>query len=156
MCTNVVATAEAFAGANGGWTTKRHVAYSTNDLSVDTIPALQWLQKEIQQQLLPAFEKNYGSAKYEFNANGQPGLSEHEGGSPWSFVIPLNASSDFDGFSGKNRHCGVPITRGVRYILAGFCGDDSAYAQQDDIDEEQERIDEEAIEEEDDQDGDAE
>lgn len=61
MCTNVVATAEAFAGANGGWTTKRHVAYSTNDLSVDTIPALQWLQKEIQQQLLPAFEKNYGS-----------------------------------------------------------------------------------------------
>lgn len=59
-------------------------------------------------------------------------------------------------FSGKNRHCGVPITRGVRYILAGFCGDDSAYAQQDDIDEEQERIDEEAIEEEDDQDGDAE
>jgi len=44
----------------------------------------------------------------------------------------------------------------VRYILAGFCGDDSAYAQQDDIDEEQERIDEEAIEEEDDQDGDAE
>lgn len=44
----------------------------------------------------------------------------------------------------------------MRYILAGFCGDDSAYAQQDDIDEEQERIDEEAIEEEDDQDGDAE
>ena len=29
-------------------------------------------------------------------------------------------------FSGKNRHSGVPITRGVRYILAGFLGDNYA------------------------------
>jgi hypothetical protein len=24
-------------------------------------------------------------------------------------------------FSGKNRHCGMAISAGVRYILAGFC-----------------------------------
>ena len=24
------------------------------------------------------------------------------------------------GFHGHNRHCGMPVTRGVRYILAGF------------------------------------
>jgi predicted 2-oxoglutarate/Fe(II)-dependent dioxygenase YbiX len=71
-------------------------------------------------------------------------LPEHEDGSPWSFVLPLNAPHNYDGggtqfvdlegaptlcppqgtallFSGRNRHRGVAITRGVRYILAGFC-----------------------------------
>jgi hypothetical protein len=28
-------------------------------------------------------------------------------------------------FSGKNRHCGVPVTAGVRYVLAGFLGYDA-------------------------------
>lgn len=72
-------------------------------------------------------------------------LPEHEDGSPWSFVLPLNSPQEYDGggtqfveldgqpvfrpaqgtavlFSGRNRHRGVAITRGVRYILAGFCG----------------------------------
>ena len=48
----------------------------------------------------------------------------------------------------------MPITRGVRYILAGFCGDASqVYAQQDDIDEEQERIDLEEMDADDGDDG---
>ena len=81
-------------------------------------------------------------AKYD--ADGQRELPEHEDGSPFSFVAPLNGGGDFDGggtqfvdldgapvyrpdagdallFSGQNRHRGVPIVRGTRYVLAGFC-----------------------------------
>ena len=90
----------------------------------------------------------------------QTGLGEHEDGSLWSFVLPLNECCEFDGggtqfvhleehrqlhrppqgmcvmFSGKNRHKGVPITRGVRYILAGFLGDDSDFVPPDvDVDD---------------------
>lgn len=77
------------------------------------------------------------------NPDIQSGLDEHEDGTPFSFVVGLNDLSEFDGggtrfvnlaglrtfrespgdaviFSGYNRHCGVPITRGIRYILAGF------------------------------------
>lgn len=74
----------------------------------------------------------------------QSGLREHTDSSPWSFVIPLNDPDQYTGggtcfvnvsgrpvyrpstgiavmFAGQNRHCGVPVTSGVRYILAGFC-----------------------------------
>ena len=80
-------------------------------------------------------------AKYDVAGIGQPSLGEHVDGSPWSFVVALN--NDFHGggtqfvdlegepnfiphvggailFSGKNRHKGCAITKGVRYILAGF------------------------------------
>lgn len=73
----------------------------------------------------------------------QSGLEEHEDGTPFSFVVALNDLSEFEGggtqfvklknqptfrvprgdacaFSGYNRHCGVPVTSGKRYILAGF------------------------------------
>jgi len=88
-------------------------------------------------------------AKYE--SSGQRSLAEHEDGSPWSFVLALNdgfsgGGTQFVelegkpimnasvggaiGFCGRNRHCGQPITSGVRYILAGFlsyepCQEDS-------------------------------
>ena len=68
---------------------------------------------------------------------------------PWSFVVPLNGACAFEGggtqfvelegtptlrpepgyalmFSGRNRHRGVPVTAGVRYILAGFLGLEAA------------------------------
>ena len=170
-CATIVREAEAHAAGHGGWTTKRHVAYPTKDIAAKDVAALHWLPGRIQQDLLPGFELHYGLrrgslfiedlfvAKYEFDASsgdGQPGLVEHEDGSPWSFVVPLNAAANFDGggtrfvhpipggqqlfrpplgtavmFSGKNRHCGVSITRGVRYILAGFCGDDSEFTLED-------------------------
>ena len=78
------------------------------------------------------------------SSGGQAGLDEHEDGSSWSFVVPLNPPSEYEGggtqfvsledkplfrpkkegravmFSGQNRHRGVPITGGKRYVLAGF------------------------------------
>eukprot|EP01038_Epipyxis_sp_PR26KG_P005959 gene5959-8212_t len=83
--------------------------------------------------------------KYEANTN-QNGLNLHQDRSPWSFVIALN--EDFVGggtyfadsqkiwnprkggavfFSGDHYHGGLPITEGIRYILAGFIeyGDNS-------------------------------
>jgi hypothetical protein len=92
------------------------------------------------------FLTNAGRIRYEFDPSGggQAGLEEHEDGSPWSFVIPLNPPREYEGggtqfvaleskplfrpakeghavmFSGQNRHRGVPITAGRRYVLAGF------------------------------------
>ncbi len=83
-------------------------------------------------------------AKYSVVPGGLAQLEEHEDGSQWSFVIALNDEAEYTGggtkfveiegepvfrptigcatlFSGKNRHCGMAISAGVRYILAGFC-----------------------------------
>ena len=83
-------------------------------------------------------------AKYSVVPGGLAQLEEHEDGSQWSFVIALNDATEYAGggtkfvemkgkpvfrpavgcatlFSGKNRHCGMAISAGVRYILAGFC-----------------------------------
>jgi hypothetical protein len=83
-------------------------------------------------------------AKYTTDPGGQVALEAHEDSSEFSFVLALNDLSEHEGggtyflfapvpdpifrpaegfatlFSGKNRHCGLPITSGVRYILAGF------------------------------------
>eukprot|EP00746_Dinoflagellata_sp_MGD_P060994 gnl/MRDRNA2_/MRDRNA2_25847_c0_seq1.p1 gnl/MRDRNA2_/MRDRNA2_25847_c0~~gnl/MRDRNA2_/MRDRNA2_25847_c0_seq1.p1 ORF type:complete len:437 (-),score=85.25 gnl/MRDRNA2_/MRDRNA2_25847_c0_seq1:156-1466(-) len=76
-------------------------------------------------------------------SQAQAGLGEHTDSSAWSFVLPLNPRHHFQGggtkfvdidreptfsppmgyatmFNGKNRHSGVPVSAGVRYILAGF------------------------------------
>jgi hypothetical protein len=149
-CASIINDTEQYALNNGGWTTQRHVAYPTTDLSVETVPALKWLSKHLQTVLLPEFEGRFQNAnelyiedlfiaKYEYDSMKQSGLNEHEDGSPWSFVIPLNALSAFTGggtqfvylkdglfrpsigksvmFNGKNRHSGVPITSGIRYII---------------------------------------
>ena len=80
-------------------------------------------------------------------ADGQRALEEHEDGSPWSFVVSLNDRFEGGGtqfvelegaptlrpapgyalmFAGRNRHRGVPVTAGVRYVLAGFLGLEAA------------------------------
>lgn len=83
------------------------------------------------------------SAQASSEARPQPGLTAHVDGPPWSFVVALNDADNFTGggtrflrdnatyrpnkagsavlFSGKNRHEGVPISSGTRYILTGFC-----------------------------------
>lgn len=70
-------------------------------------------------------------------------MGAHEDGSEFSFVLALNAGSEYTGggtqflaidgdpvyrpqqgratlFSGKNRHQGLAISAGTRYVLAGF------------------------------------
>lgn len=90
-------------------------------------------------------------AKYVFAEGRLNGLGMHQDRNPWSFIVSLNeADIDFIGggtrvgeqvkpngekgsvyrpvdagsciaFHGKNRHEGVPITGGTRYVLTGFC-----------------------------------
>lgn len=87
-------------------------------------------------------------AKYEHGPGKQSHLEAHQDGTPFSFVITLNQPdeafsgggtrfvSEDDGrgvvyrprgvgsaitFCGRKLHEGVAITRGVRYILTGFC-----------------------------------
>ena len=78
-------------------------------------------------------------AKYD--PDGQPSFEAHEDSSDWSFVIVLNDNFEgggtrFEslpgkpvyqppagcaiGFNGQNRHSGLSVTQGVRYILAGY------------------------------------
>ena len=82
-------------------------------------------------------------AKYSVVAGGLPSLEAHVDGSEFAFVLALNRRTEYAGggtqflelegtpvfrpkrgcatlFSGKNRHCGVAITSGTRYVLAGF------------------------------------
>lgn len=78
-------------------------------------------------------------AKYENSKNKQSELGEHVDGSEFSFIIALN--DDYTGggthfsdsnetinlnigdcliFSGQNKHKGVKVVKGTRYILTGF------------------------------------
>eukprot|EP00927_Polykrikos_kofoidii_P077740 TRINITY_DN74658_c0_g1_i1.p1 TRINITY_DN74658_c0_g1~~TRINITY_DN74658_c0_g1_i1.p1 ORF type:complete len:369 (-),score=58.25 TRINITY_DN74658_c0_g1_i1:59-1165(-) len=82
-------------------------------------------------------------AKYSVAKGGLASLKAHVDGSEFSFVLALNKRTEYAGggtqflelegtpvfrpkrgfatlFSGKNRHCGVAITSGTRYVLAGF------------------------------------
>ena len=81
-------------------------------------------------------------AKYSAARGKQRRLKAHEDGSDFSFVIALNDGHKYEGggtkftktneikrvdkkgsgvtFCGKNKHEGLPVTKGVRYILAGF------------------------------------
>ena len=78
-------------------------------------------------------------AKYENKANKQSSLGSHVDGSEFSFVIALNDNFEGGGthfvesnetynlnsgdclvFSGQNRHKGVKVKSGTRYILTGF------------------------------------
>jgi hypothetical protein len=110
-----------------------------------------WLHKRFAEKLWPVLADVYGIdaskikptdlfiTKYNASTN-ERFLAPHKDKSPWSFVIALN--SDFEGggtyfhndqvtrqihvgsailFNGNQLHSANTITRGVRYIMAGFC-----------------------------------
>ena len=144
-CSKIIEYAEAHGLERGA----RHAAHATTDVSCFDVPQLRWVAATCSERVVPLLAKLFGVddlvladlfvARYA--ADGQRALEEHEDGSPWSFVVPLNDRFEGGGtqfvelegapifrpavgaallFSGKNRHRGVATTEGVRYILAGF------------------------------------
>ena len=144
-CSKIIEYAEAHGLERGS----RHTAHATTDVSCFDVPQLRWVAAVCSERVLPLLAKLFSVddlvladlfvARYA--ADGQRALEEHEDGSPWSFVVPLNDRFEGGGtqfvelegapifrpavgaallFSGKNRHRGVATTEGVRYILAGF------------------------------------
>ena len=144
-CSKIIEYAEAHGLERGA----RHAAHATTDVSCFDVPQLRRVAATCSERVVPLLAKLFGVddlvladlfvARYA--ADGQRALEEHEDGSPWSFVVPLNDRFEGGGtqfvelegapifrpavgaallFSGKNRHRGVATTEGVRYILAGF------------------------------------
>lgn len=137
-------------GDKNGWTIKRHNNYPTTDNQIkstwknyDIIDSL--VKTKVYHAITQMYdikEEDLGITEYfvvKYDATGQNYLAPHEDGSEFSFIVALN--DDYDGggthftelnktvklnigdclvFSGQNRHQGVHITRGIRYILTGF------------------------------------
>ena len=165
-CSKIIEYAEAHGLERGA----RHAAHETTDVSCFDVPQLRWVVPCCRQRILTRLAEAFGgdnisedpnssfkvSASWgdgtsefvlcdlfvaRYTADGQRALEEHEDGSPFAFVVPLNDGFEGGGtqfvelegapifrpavgrallFSGKNRHRGVATTKGVRYILAGF------------------------------------
>ena len=144
-CRDIRAMAEKIGLVRGA----RHAAHETTDVSCLDEQVLRWVAAACSERVVPRLAETFGVddlvladlfvARYA--ADGQRALEEHEDGSPWSFVVPLNKGFEGGGtqfveldgapvfrpavgaallFSGKNRHRGVETTEGRRYILAGF------------------------------------
>ena len=146
-CSKIIEYAEARGLERGA----RHAAHATTDVSCFDVPQLQWVAAACSERIVPRLAEAFDAPAWDFEladlfvaryaADEQRELEEHEDGSPFAFVVPLNDSFEGGGtqfvenegapifrpavgaallFSGKNRHRGVETTRGVRYILAGF------------------------------------
>ena len=150
-CRDIRAIAEKIGLVRGA----RHAAHATTDVSCLDEKALRWVAGACIERVVPRLAEAFGYGSdivspdlvladlfvARYSADGQRALEEHEDGSPFAFVVPLNDGFEGGGtqfveiegapifrpavgaallFSGKNRHRGVATTEGVRYILAGF------------------------------------
>jgi hypothetical protein len=148
-CKKVIKLSENY-GLKNEWSKNRHISYPTTDILIKNIPDLNnFIENIVYTKIIP-FYKLYYKIPSEFlvideifivkySMNGQKLLRAHEDGSDFSFIITLN--KDFSGggthfinlkeditcsvgdtiiFCGKNRHKGIEITKGTRYILTGF------------------------------------
>ena len=146
-CSKIIEYAEAHGLERGA----RHAAHATTDVSCFDVPQLQWVAAACSERVVPRLAEAFDASAWDFEladlfvaryaADGQRALEEHEDGSPFAFVVPLNDGFEGGGtqfvqlegapifrpavgaallFSGKNRHRGVETTEGRRYILAGF------------------------------------
>lgn len=148
-CAYIIAEAEAFA-AKDGWKNDRHDDHPTIDNEIDYIPKLKsFMYRMVYERIIPRIEYAFNLPKgilginelfvVKYNIGGQTFLEPHQDGSEFSFVLVLN--DEFEGggtyfvdtkkhydasvgsvvaFCGQNMHMGKEITKGVRYILAGF------------------------------------
>lgn len=146
-CDMMIHEAERHADVKG-WTQKRHENYPTTDIPVTELNlTYPMVMSKVYELVIPAlaslfeFDKRaidvYDLFLIRYSAHQQNRLVQHHDGSLFSFIIPLN--DDFDGggthldgethrpdvgeallFCGQQKHSGVAITRGTRYVLAGF------------------------------------
>lgn len=149
-CELLIFAAEDYAKNNGGWQSSRHANYPTTDLPLKAVfpgEMLDMVQRTLKSALFPRYEKEYGVdtadwyvndlfiAKYDGTGEGaQRELANHKDGSPWSFVVSLNADTEYEGggtyfadaneinrvnmghaviFSGKNEHAGRLNSLGI-------------------------------------------
>ena len=135
-CDTIIAECEAYAAANGGWTSNRHSGYPTTDLPLDAVfGRFSPLSLRISEQLLPAMAKFFDLdvdaldcaelfvAKYEYKEGAQRALGAHVDGTPFSFVVALNdPSTAFDGGGTRFTESGVtyrPARQGSAVIFSG-------------------------------------
>jgi hypothetical protein len=152
-CDTIISEVEAVADRQGCWGGDRHAFHATQDLEIGAIPALaDWFTEWTEKTVFPCLREIYclGPRKkilvddafiVKYSMEGQKSLTLHSDMSELSFVVPLNASTCYEGggtyfrtldqtikpesgsalfFCGKWKHSGVQITSGTRYILAGF------------------------------------
>lgn len=146
-CALIIFEAERYAKENG-WTRKRHENYPTTDLPVSELHRAHALvMSRVYNRIIPIIESAFEFDKecvevhdvflIRYTTGGQSALENHQDGSIFSFIIPLNdqyegGGTEFNGriikpkigeafvFCGQNFHKGVEVTKGTRYVLAGF------------------------------------
>jgi len=151
----LIESAEAWVGDNGGWDSFReqdgNYREATVDLEVDRLPCLRQLLIESsfvdKLKLLYDEKLNCDIAAFDdlflvkYDAHlGQRELQAHVDAADVSFILTLNNTFEGGGtyfvqsqqlvrggigsllvFPSHMRHEGRPITKGVRYLLVGFC-----------------------------------
>lgn len=146
-CALVIFEAERYAKENG-WTRKRHENYPTTDLPVSELDrAYALVMSRVHHRIIPKIEELFEFDKeridvhdmflIRYTAGGQSALENHQDGSLFSFIMPLNdefegGGTEFRGkvvkpkvgevflFCGQHFHKGMAVTKGTRYVLAGF------------------------------------
>ena len=145
------------AAKNEGWLLDRHANYPTTDLEIKNIVSSSIVYSKLN-KIYDVIQAQYNVPSnilkatdlflVRYDSNLQNKLKKHKDGSEFSFIIALN--NDFTGggtcinktinkldtgkcliFCGQNRHSGIKINSGTRYIVAGFieiidrgfCGD---------------------------------
>jgi len=148
-CDYIIKESEDYA-LEHGWKQDRHEHYPTTDNDIKNIKNLSYLiENMVYRKIIPYYSHYYNIPSHllgidetfivKYSIGGQNYLEPHVDGDDFGFVITLN--KDFVGggtyflntenkvtsdigdaviFCGKNRHMGLEITEGTRYILAGF------------------------------------
>jgi len=148
-CDKIINEADDYGNKNG-WTTTRHSEYPTYDNQITTDwKCYVYIENICKQKIYSKIAEMYNIdsndiginelfiAKYDMKHKQE--LDAHRDGSEFSFIIALNDNFTGGGtyfvdtkkhislekgdclvFSGQNKHKGVKIKSGTRYIIAGF------------------------------------
>ncbi len=150
-CQIIIKEAEEYANSNK-WSVNRHKEYPTTDNEITKKwysynKIVYSIYDKIIPEIVKLFEINPQIVSVneifisKYSMNGQKKLRTHRDGSEFSFIIALN--DDYSGggtkfenlnktiefntgdclvFCGQEKHKGIKITSGTRYIIAGFLG----------------------------------